>query len=545
MKDFINEDFLLHSDVAKMLYHEHAEKMPIIDYHCHLNPKMIADDYKFSSITEIWLGGDHYKWRAMRANGVDEKYITGKETSDWEKFEKWAETVPYTLRNPLYHWTHLELKTAFGIGETLNPASAKRIYDKCNELLATPEYSARGLMKRYNVESVCTTDDPIDTLEYHKAIADSGFEVKVLPTWRPDKAMNVTTAAEYRAYLEKLSQASGVTISKFDDLVEALKVRHQYFADHGCKLADHGLADIPAADYTMAEISAIFDKVYGGNELTKDEKTKYQAALLIILSEMNAEAGWTQQYHYGPLRNTNSRMMAKLGPDTGFDTIGDFRCAEAMVKIFDRLNSEGKLAKTILYNINPSENDMVAAMIANYQDGSVPGKMQFGSGWWFNDQMGGMLRQMNALSEQGLLSRFVGMLTDSRSFLSYPRHEYFRRILCNMIGNDVVNGILPESEMGRIKGMIEDICYCNAQAFLALKASAYIRICFTIARSPLLLVGERCSFSPIFSMKYKSDSSISSGVCPDTTFMRRAIIPFTIRASLSAWNIIFPSSISA
>ena len=350
----------------------------------------------------------------------------------------------------------------------LNPASAKRIYDKCNELLATPEYSARGLMRRYNVESVCTTDDPVDTLEYHKAIADSGFEVKVLPTWRPDKAMNVTTAAEYRAYLEKLSQASGVTISKFDDLVEALKVRHQYFADHGCKLADHGLADIPAADYTMAEISAIFDKVYGGNELTKDEKTKYQTALLIILSEMNAEAGWTQQYHYGPLRNTNSRMMAKLGPDTGFDTIGDFRCAEAMVKIFDRLNSEGKLAKTILYNINPSENDMVAAMIANYQDGSVPGKMQFGSGWWFNDQMGGMLRQMNALSEQGLLSRFVGMLTDSRSFLSYPRHEYFRRILCNMIGNDVVNGILPESEMGRIKGMIEDICYCNAKSYLNL-----------------------------------------------------------------------------
>ena len=449
MKDFINEDFLLQSDVAKMLYHEHAEKMPIIDYHCHLNPKMIADDYKFSSITEIWLGGDHYKWRAMR-------------------FEKWAETVPYTLRNPLYHWTHLELKTAFGIGETLNPASAKRIYDKCNEQLATPEYSARGLMKRYNVESVCTTDDPVDTLEYHKAIADSGFEVKVLPTWRPDKSMNVTTAAEYRAYLEKLSQASGVTISKFDDLVEALKVRHQYFADHGCKLADHGLADIPAADYTMAEISAIFDKVYGGNELTKDEKTKYQTALLIILSEMNAEAGWTQQYHYGPLRNTNSRMMAKLGPDTGFDTIGDFRCAEAMVKIFDRLNSEGKLAKTIVYNINPSENDMVAAMIANYQDGSVPGKMQLGSGWWFNDQMGGMLRQMNALSEQGLLSRFVGMLTDSRSFLSYPRHEYFRRILCNMIGNDVVNGILPESEMGRIKGMIEDICYCNAKSYLNL-----------------------------------------------------------------------------
>lgn len=468
MKEFISEDFLLRSETAKMLYHDHAKKLPIIDYHCHLNPKMIAEDYRFGSITEIWLGGDHYKWRSMRANGVEERYITGKDTSDWEKFEKWAETVPYTLRNPLYHWTHLELKTAFGISETLNPSSARRIFDRCNELLATPDFSARGLMRKYNVELVCTTDDPIDSLEYHKAIAESDFEIKVLPTWRPDKAMNVTTASEYRAYLDKLSEVSGVNISKFDDLIQALKIRHDYFSEHGCKLADHGMNEIPYSDYTIKEINAIFNKVYGGAELSSDERLKYQTAMLIILSEMNAEAGWTQQYHYGPLRNTNSRMMARLGPDTGFDTIGDDNNAYALTKIFDRLDSEGKLAKTIVYNINPASNDMVAAMIANFQDGSVPGKMQFGSGWWFNDQMGGMLRQMNSLSEQGLLSRFVGMLTDSRSFLSYPRHEYFRRILCNMIGSDVENGLLPESEMERIKSMVEDICYFNAKNYLQL-----------------------------------------------------------------------------
>lgn len=466
MKEFINEDFLLQNETAKMLYHNHAKKMPIIDYHCHLSPKMIADDYQFKSITELWLGGDHYKWRAMRANGVDEKFITGKESSDWEKFYKWAETVPYTLRNPLYHWTHLELKTCFGISETLNPDSAKRIYDRCNELLQQPEFSARGLMKRYNVELVCTTDDPVDSLEYHKAIAESGFEIRVLPAWRPDKAMNISTSAAYREYMKKLSEASGINICKFDDMIDALKARQEFFAENGCKLADHGMDYIPSSDYTKQEIDDIFDKVYGGTELTKEEKLKYQTAMLKILSEMNAEAGWTQQYHYGPIRNTNSIMMGKLGPDTGFDTIGDYSCAEAFVKIFDELNSKGKLAKTIIYNIDPAANDMVASMIGNYQDGSVPGKMQFGAGWWFNDQMGGMLRQMNSLSEQGLLSRFVGMLTDSRSFLSYPRHEYFRRILCNMLGCDVESGLLPEAEMERIKGMVEDICYYNAKRYL-------------------------------------------------------------------------------
>lgn len=468
MKEFIHENFLLQGDTAKMLYHQHAAKMPVIDYHCHLNPRMIADDYRFKSITEIWLGGDHYKWRAMRANGIDEKYITGQEVSDWEKFEKWAETVPYTFRNPLYHWTHLELKTAFGISETLNPESAKRIFDQCNGLLAMPEYSARGLMRRYHVEVVCTTDDPVDNLEYHRQIAESGFEIKVLPTWRPDKAMTVTTAAEYRAYLDRLSQASGIDITTFDKLVEALKLRHDFFAANGCKLADHGMSCIPDTGYTLSEINVIFNKVNGGRELTPEEKLKFQTALLDILSEMNAEAGWTQQYHYGPLRNVNARMYAQLGPDTGFDTMGDYRCAEGLARVFDRLESRRKLAKTIVYNINPSENDMVASMIGNFQDGSVPGKIQFGAGWWFNDQMEGMQRQMNALSAHGLLSRFVGMLTDSRSFLSYPRHEYFRRILCNMLGNDIDNGLIPETEIGRVGRMVEDICYNNAKAYLNL-----------------------------------------------------------------------------
>ena len=468
MKEFINDDFLLQGEVAKRLYHEHASRLPIIDYHCHLDPKQIATDYRFRSLTELWLGGDHYKWRSMRANGIPEAYITGKDTSDWEKFEKWAETVPYTLRNPLYHWTHLELKTAFGISETLNPASARRIYDECNERLAEPEFSAQGLMRKYRVEVVCTTDDPTDSLEYHKTLKESGFEVRVLPTWRPDKVMNVTTAADYRNYLQKLSEVSGVNIASYDDLLQALQVRHRYFADHGCKLADHGMAAVPAADFTLQDIRNCFRKLYEGQELHAEEKLKYQSALLLTLSEMNADAGWTQQYHYGPLRNTNSRMMKALGPDTGFDTIGDYACAEALAKVFDRLDAAGKLARTIVYNINPADNDMVAAMIANFQDGSVPGKMQWGSGWWFNDQLGGIMKQLNALSEQGLLSRFVGMLTDSRSFLSYPRHEYFRRILCNLIGNDVEQGLLPESEMERIQQMVEDICYYNAMNYLNL-----------------------------------------------------------------------------
>lgn len=468
MKTFIHEDFLLQSDTAKMLYHDYAESLPIIDYHCHLSPKLIAEDYKFHSITEIWLGGDHYKWRAMRAHGVPEWFITG-DAGDWEKFERWADTVPYTLRNPLYHWTHLELKTAFGITDTLNPRTARSIYDRCNECLQRPDRSVRGLLKFYKVEVVCTTDDPVDSLEHHEQIACSGFDVKVLPAWRPDKVMTIADARSYRAYVEKLSEVSGISIVGFDDLVEALHVRQEYFHRHGCRLADHGITTFLSPDYDLSEVRAIFNKVYGcGQEVSAEEKMKYQAALLVILSEMNADRGWVQQYHYGPLRNINTRMWKKLGPDTGFDTIGDDRCAGMLAHLLDRLDQAGKLAKTILYNINPADNDMLAAMIANFQDGSVPGKMQFGSGWWFNDQIGGMTRQMNALSEQGLLSHFIGMLTDSRSFLSFTRHEYFRRILCNLLAADIDRGLLPVSEMERITQMVQDICYYNAKNYLGL-----------------------------------------------------------------------------
>ena len=468
MKDFINEDFLLKNDYAKKLYHEHAEKLPIIDFHCHLDPKMVADDYKFRSITELWLGGDHYKWRLMRANGVEEKYVTGKETSDWEKFQKWAETIPYTMRNPMYHWTHLELKTAFGISETLNPSTARDIFDKCNEMLAKPEFSARGFVRKYNVETLCTTDDPVDSLEYHAAIKASGFETKVLPAWRPDKAVNLVDCAAYRDYVGKLAAVCNKDITTFDDLVAALEERHHFFTENGCRLADHGVAGFPCVDYTLSEVKVIFDKVMSGAEVSCGEKLKFQSAMLVIMAEMNAEEGWTQQFHYGPLRNTNSRMFASIGPDTGYDTIGDFKCCEAIAKFLDILSSENKLAKSIFYNINPIDNNMLAAMIANFQDGSVPGKIQFGAAWWFNDHYNGMVNQMNSLSEQGLLSRFVGMLTDSRSFLSYTRHEYFRRILCNMLGKDLEDGILPEVEMDRINAMVEDICYNNAKNYLKL-----------------------------------------------------------------------------
>ena len=468
MKPFMDENFLLQSETAKKLYHEHAAKMPIIDYHCHLIPKMVADDHKFKSITEIWLGGDHYKWRAMRSNGVEERYCTGTDTTDWEKFQKWAETVPYTFRNPLYHWTHLELKTAFGIDKLLNPETAREIFDACNDkLLNDPNMTARGLMRRYNVETVCTTDDPVDTLEYHKAVRDSGFEIKMLPTWRPDKAMAVENPAEFRAYVEKLAEVSGVTISKFSDMIDALQKRHDFFEEMGCRLSDHGIEEFYAADYNDAEIEAIFDKVYGGKELTGEEIHKFKSAMMIVFGEMDYNSGWTQQFHYGAIRNNNSKMFKLLGPDTGFDSIGEFNTAKSCAKYLDRLNSRGKLTKTIIYNLNPCANEVIATMLGNVQDGSIPGKIQFGSGWWVLDQKDGMQKQMNALSLLGLLSRFVGMLTDSRSFLSYPRHEYFRRTLCNLVGADIEKGELPYTgyEEKRVNQMIEDICYNNAKNY--------------------------------------------------------------------------------
>lgn len=466
MKDFMDKDFLLQTDTARMLYHEHAAKLPIIDYHCHLVPQMVADDYKFRSLTEMWLGGDHYKWRALRANGVDERFITGKDTSDWEKFEKWAETVPYTLRNPLYHWTHLELKTAFGIDKVLNKDTAREIYEECNDkLLNDPTYTARGMMRRYNVETVCTTDDPVDSLEWHKKTRESGFEIKMLPTWRPDKAMAVEKPEMFKTYVEKLSEVSGVNISRFADLIDALQRRHDFFAENGCKLSDHGLPEFYAEDYTDAEIEQIFGKVYSGKSLSDDEIAKFKSCMFLKCAEMDFESGWTQQFHYGPMRDNNSKMFRLIGPDTGFDSIGQAVTAESLAGFLDRLASEDKLAKTILYNLNPADNEMIATMTGNFQDGSIPGKIQWGSGWWFLDQKKGIENQLNTLSVLGLLSRFVGMLTDSRSFLSYPRHEYFRRILCNLIGNDVENGEMPVSEMPRICQMVEDISYYNAKKY--------------------------------------------------------------------------------
>lgn len=467
MKQFLDKDFLLENDVAKELYHEHASKMPIIDYHCHLDPKLIAEDYRFKSITELWLGGDHYKWRAMRSNGVDEQYITG-DADDWSKFMKWAETVPYCFRNPLYHWTHLELRTGFGIDKLLNPETAHEIYEECNsQLRENPQMTARGLMRKYNVTVVCTTDDPIDSLEHHRKIKQSGFEIKVLPTWRPDKAMAIEDPEIFKSYVQKLEESSETEIANFNDFLTALQNRHDFFAKNGCILSDHGLAEFYATDYNDKEIEEIFDKVVNGTIPTEIEIKKFKSKMLLEFGRMDAEKGWTQQFHYGTIRNTNTRLFKKLGPDIGCDSIGEFNTALSCARFLDSLDRKGTLPKTILYNLNPSANEVMATMIGNFQDGKIPGKLQFGSGWWFNDQLDGMERQMTALSMLGLLSRFVGMLTDSRSFLSYPRHEYFRRCLCNLLGKDVESGKLPYDgyEKKRLHKMVEDISYNNAKEY--------------------------------------------------------------------------------
>lgn len=468
MKPFNDENFLLETTAAQQLYHDYAEGLPIIDYHCHLIPEYVASDHRFPNLSKIWLEGDHYKWRAMRTNGVDERYITGADTSDWEKFEKWAETVPYTMRNPLYHWTHLELKTAFGVDKLLNPSTAREIYDHCSAMLSEGELTARGLMRHYKVETVCTTDDPVDSLEYHQKVKADGFEIKMLPTWRPDKAMAVENPADFKAYIDRLAEVSGVAIRKFEDVIAALQVRHDFFNSVGCRLSDHGIEEFYADDYTQAEIDAIFDKIYvSGEELTPAEISKFKTAMMVEFAVMDHDAGWTQQFHYGAIRNNNSRMMAQLGPDTGFDSIGDFTVAKKMSKFLDKLASRDKLGKTIIYNLNPRDNELVATMLGNFQDGRYgAGKIQFGSGWWFLDQKDGMEKQMTALSNLGLLSRFVGMLTDSRSFLSYPRHEYFRRTLCNLLGNDIEKGLLPASEIDFIgREIVAKVCYGNAKEY--------------------------------------------------------------------------------
>jgi glucuronate isomerase len=409
------------------------------------------------------LYGDHYKWRAMRTNGVDEKYCTGNAT-DWEKFEKWAETVPYTLRNPLFHWTHLELKKFFGIEKVLNPSTAKEIWDECNAKLQTAEYSVRGIIRMANVHTICTTDDPIDSLEHHQKIKASGFEVAVLPAWRPDKAMAVENVKAYNDYLDNLSYTADKKIDSFLSLIGALNNRHQFFHDNGCRLSDHGLETAIAEDYTKDEIEKIFAKIRGGAELSQTEILKFKSAMLYEFGIMDHARGWSQQFHIGALRNNSTRLFNKLGADVGFDSIGDFEIAKPLSKLLDRLDMDNKLAKTILYNLNPRDNELMATMIGNFQDGSVPGKMQFGSGWWFLDQKDGMEKQINALSNLGLLSRFVGMLTDSRSFLSYTRHEYFRRTLCNILGNDVENGEIP-NDMELLGQMVENICFNNAKGY--------------------------------------------------------------------------------
>jgi len=463
MKKFLDQNFLLQNDTAVELYHGFAKAMPVIDYHNHLPPDQIANDINFENLTQVWLYGDHYKWRAMRTNGINEKYCTGNAT-DYEKFEQWAATVPHTMRNPLYHWTHLELQRYFDIDKILSPETAKDIYEEASAKLRTPEYSVRNLLRKMNVKVLCTTDDPTDSLEHHQKIKADNFDIKILPAYRPDKAMNVDDVGAFNAYVDKVEQASDIAVSSYDDYCKALKKRHDFFASVGCSVSDHGLEQLYAEDFTDAEIKNIFAKARGGSALSYEENMKFRSAMLIEFAKWDHEKGWVQQYHLGALRNNNSRMMKQLGADTGWDSIGDFSQAKALAKFLNKLDESDQLAKTILYNLNPADNELMATMIGNFNDGSVAGKIQFGSAWWFLDQKDGMIKQINALSNMGLLSRFVGMLTDSRSFMSYPRHEYFRRILCNLLGEEIENGELPNN-MPHIGKMIEDICYHNAKNY--------------------------------------------------------------------------------
>ena len=463
---FIHDDFLLDTDVARDLYHRYVAELPIIDYHCHLPVQQIASDHQFRSITEIWLEGDHYKWRAMRANGVDERLITG-DAGDWEKFAVWARTVPATLRNPLYHWTHLELKKPFGIASLLDESTARAIYDRCNEKLRT--LSTQELLRQFRVAVVCTTDDPADTLDHHHKLAQRPDpETRVVPTWRPDAALGVENVEGFNAWVDRLEAAADVSITSFQQFVDALERRHAAFHEAGCRASDHGLEQIYAEPSSDAEVAATFAKLRAGQSVTAEEARRYKSALLHLFALQDHARGWVQQYHLGALRNTNSRMRRRLGADSGLDSIGDFEQARPLARFLDRLDSSDQLAKTILYNLNPADNELFATMIGNFQDGSVAGKMQYGSAWWFLDQKEGMEAQMRALSNMGLFARFVGMVTDSRSFLSYSRHEYFRRVVCNLLGNDVAQGLVPDDRelLGRLA---QDVSFFNARAYLGLE----------------------------------------------------------------------------
>jgi glucuronate isomerase len=464
MDPFPGPDFLLHTATARRLYRDVAAPMPIIDYHNHLSPQLIAEDHQFANLTQAWLAGDHYKWRAMRAHGIPEDYITGAAT-DWEKFEKWAETVPFTLRNPLYHWTHLELQRYFGITDLLTPKTARAIYNQASELLSTPEYSVRNLLRNMNIRALCTTDDPTDSLEWHRQIeADATMDIRVLPTFRPDKAMAVEDSVNFNAWTDKLAAVADMSIANYDDFLHALKLRHNYFALYGCRLSDHGLEQLYAGFCPQQEIKDVFQKIRNGGYLDPLEIVKFKSALLYELALWDHEKGWVQQFHLGALRNNNSRAMRDLGPDTGWDSIGDFSQAQSLARFLDRLDSDNRLAKTILYNLNPADNEVMATMAGNFNDGSVAGKIQWGAAWWFLDQQDGIEKQIDVLSNMGLLSHFVGMLTDSRSFLSFPRHEYFRRILCNILGREIENGQLPGT-MHWIDEIVQHICYRNANAY--------------------------------------------------------------------------------
>ncbi|GGA83359.1 uronate isomerase [Flavobacterium palustre] len=463
MSTFINDNFLLENKFAEELYHNYSKNQPIIDYHNHLNPQFIAEDKIFSNITDVWIKGDHYKWRAMRTLGINEQFVTGN-GSDKDKFLNWAKTVPYTMRNPLYHWTHLELARYFDITDLLNEKSAERIYEETSAKVNSAEYSTRNLLRKVNAELVCTTEDPIDSLDFHEQLAKSDFKTTVSTAFRPDKAILIANDG-YNEYLDVLGQKASISINTYADLQAALRNRIEYFNANGCQLCDHGLDQIYFENYTESEVVAIFKKKRENQAISNEEALKFQSAILVFLCETYHEFGWVQQFHLGALRNNNARMHRILGPDTGWDSIGDYPQAQKLSAFLNALDSKDKLTKTIIYNLNPADNEVMATMIGNFNDGSVRGKVQFGSGWWFLDQKDGMTKQLNALSNMSLISCFVGMLTDSRSFLSFPRHEYFRRILCNLLGDEIKRGELPASEMEWIGKMVSDISYGNAKEY--------------------------------------------------------------------------------